>query len=150
MTQSSVHNVNVTSQTTLIAPSALRASVPVDDATFDFVSSSRATISNILDRKDHRLIVVVGPCSIHDRVAAIDYATRLKSLAAELSDTLYIVMRVYFEKPRTTTGWKGLILVKNSLWPDVSVIYLLRFDVYLFIWILPCFTISLNSSGSKS
>ena len=109
MAQSSVHNVNVTSQTTLIAPSALRASVPVDEATFDFVSSSRATISNILDRKDHRLIVVVGPCSIHDRVAAIDYATRLKSLAAELSDTLYIVMRVYFEKPRTTTGWKGLI-----------------------------------------
>ena len=109
MTQSSVHNVNVTSQTTLIAPSALRASVPVDEATFDFVSSSRATISNILDRKDHRLIVVVGPCSIHDRVAAIDYATRLKSLAAELSDTLYIVMRVYFEKPRTTVGWKGLI-----------------------------------------
>ena len=109
MTQSSVHNVNVTSQTTLIAPSALRASVPVDEATFDFVSSSRATISNILDRKDHRLIVVVGPCSIHDRVAAIDYATRLKSLAAELSDTLYIVMRVYFEKPRTATGWKGLI-----------------------------------------
>ena len=109
MTQSSVHNINVTSQTTLIAPSALRASVPVDEATFDFVSSSRATISNILDRKDHRLIVVVGPCSIHDRVAAIDYATRLKSLAAELSDTLYIVMRVYFEKPRTTTGWKGLI-----------------------------------------
>ena len=109
MTQSSVHNVNVTSQTTLIAPSALRASVPVDEATFDFVSSSRATINNILDRKDHRLIVVVGPCSIHDRVAAIDYATRLKSLAAELSDTLYIVMRVYFEKPRTTTGWKGLI-----------------------------------------
>ena len=109
MTQSSVHNVNVTSQTTLIAPSALRASVPVDEATFDFVSSSRATISNILDRKDHRLIVVVGPCSIHDRVAAIDYATRLKSLAEELSDSLYIVMRVYFEKPRTTTGWKGLI-----------------------------------------
>lgn len=109
MTQSSVHNVNVISQTTLIAPSALRASVPVDEATFDFVSSSRATISNILDRKDHRLIVVVGPCSIHDRVAAIDYAARLKSLAAELSDTLYIVMRVYFEKPRTTTGWKGLI-----------------------------------------
>jgi 3-deoxy-7-phosphoheptulonate synthase len=109
MTQASVHNVNVASQTTLIAPSALRASVPVDEATFDFVSSSRATISNILDREDHRLIVVVGPCSIHDRDAAIDYATRLKSLAAELSDTLYIVMRVYFEKPRTTTGWKGLI-----------------------------------------
>ena len=104
MTQSSVHNINVASQTTLIAPNALRASVPVDDATFDFVSSSRATISNILDRKDHRLIVVVGPCSIHDRDAAMEYANRLKALAQELNDSLYIVMRVYFEKPRTTTG----------------------------------------------
>lgn len=109
MTQSSVHNINVASQTTLIAPNALRASVPVDDATFGFVSSSRATISNILDRKDHRLIVVVGPCSIHDRDAAMEYANRLKALAQELNDSLYIVMRVYFEKPRTTTGWKGLI-----------------------------------------
>ena len=109
MAQSSVHNINVASQTTLIAPNALRASVPVDDATFDFVSSSRATISNILDRKDHRLIVVVGPCSIHDRDAAMEYANRLKALAQELNDSLYIVMRVYFEKPRTTTGWKGLI-----------------------------------------
>ena len=109
MTQSSVHNINVASQTTLTAPNALRASVPVDDATFDFVSSSRATISNILDRKDHRFIVVVGPCSIHDRDAAMEYANRLKALAQELNDSLYIVMRVYFEKPRTTTGWKGLI-----------------------------------------
>lgn len=109
MTQSSVHNLNVASQTVLIAPSALRASVPVDSATFDFVSASRDTISNILDRKDHRLIVVVGPCSIHDRDAALDYAYRLKALAEELDHSLYIVMRVYFEKPRTTTGWKGLI-----------------------------------------
>ena len=109
MSQSSVHNVNVASQTTLIAPSALRASVTVDDTTFDFVSASRAVISNILDRKDPRLIVVVGPCSIHDRDAALDYASRLRNLAKELNDTLYIVMRVYFEKPRTTTGWKGLI-----------------------------------------
>ena len=109
MTQSSVHNINVASQTTLIAPNALRDSVPVEDATFDFVSSSRSTISNILDRKDPRLIVVIGPCSIHDRDAAMEYAERLKVLAQELSDSLYIVMRVYFEKPRTTTGWKGLI-----------------------------------------
>ncbi|MGB2199662.1 MAG: 3-deoxy-7-phosphoheptulonate synthase, partial [Luminiphilus sp.] len=65
--------------------------------------------SNILDRKDHRLMVVVGPCSIHDPDVAIDYATKLKALSDELNDTLYIVMRVYFEKPRTTTGWKGLI-----------------------------------------
>ena len=73
------------------------------------VTQSRDVIRNILDRKDHRLFVVVGPCSIHDTKAAMDYAHRLKALAEELSDTLYIVMRVYFEKPRTTVGWKGLI-----------------------------------------
>jgi 3-deoxy-7-phosphoheptulonate synthase len=75
----------------------------------DMVADSRKVIQDILDRKDHRLFVVVGPCSIHDPVAAMDYARRLKELATELSDTLYIVMRVYFEKPRTTVGWKGLI-----------------------------------------
>ena len=66
-------------------------------------------VRDILDRKDHRLIVVIGPCSIHDPIAAMDYARRLKTLAEEVSDCLYIVMRVYFEKPRTTVGWKGLI-----------------------------------------
>ena len=66
-------------------------------------------IRDILDRKDPRLFVVVGPCSIHDTEAAMDYARRLQNLAEEVSDTLYIVMRVYFEKPRTTVGWKGLI-----------------------------------------
>jgi 3-deoxy-7-phosphoheptulonate synthase len=83
--------------------------VPVDESVFAFVRESREIVSNILDRTDHRLMVVVGPCSIHDRDAAIDYATRLKALSDELNDTLYIIMRVYFEKPRTTTGWKGLI-----------------------------------------
>jgi 3-deoxy-7-phosphoheptulonate synthase len=73
------------------------------------VANSRQVIWDILDRKDHRLFVVVGPCSIHDPEAAMDYARRLKALADELDDTLYIVMRVYFEKPRTTVGWKGLI-----------------------------------------
>jgi 3-deoxy-7-phosphoheptulonate synthase len=66
-------------------------------------------VEDILDRTDHRLMIVVGPCSIHDPSAAMDYAQRLKRLADELADTLCIVMRVYFEKPRTTTGWKGLI-----------------------------------------
>ena len=88
---------------------ALRASVPVDESIFSFVRESREVVSNIIDRKDHRLMVVVGPCSIHDRDAAIDYAAKLKTLSDELKDTLYIIMRVYFEKPRTTTGWKGLI-----------------------------------------
>lgn len=109
MSQSSIHNVNVASQQALTAPAALRASVPVDESIFSFVRESREVVSNILDRKDHRLMVVVGPCSIHDRDAAIDYAAKLKTLSDELKDTLYIIMRVYFEKPRTTMGWKGLI-----------------------------------------
>ena len=109
MSQSSIHNVNVASQQALTAPVALRASVPVDESIFSFVRESREVVSNIIDRKDHRLMVVVGPCSIHDRDAAIDYAAKLKTLSDELKDTLYIIMRVYFEKPRTTTGWKGLI-----------------------------------------
>ena len=109
MSQSSIHNVNVASQQALTAPVALRSSVPVDESIFSFVRESREVVSNILDRKDHRLMVVVGPCSIHDRDAAIDYAAKLKTLSDELKDTLYIIMRVYFEKPRTTTGWKGLI-----------------------------------------
>ena len=109
MSQSSIHNVNVASQQALTAPVALRSSVPVDESIFSFVRESREVVSRILDRKDHRLMVVVGPCSIHDHDAAIDYAAKLKTLSDELKDTLYIIMRVYFEKPRTTMGWKGLI-----------------------------------------
>jgi 3-deoxy-7-phosphoheptulonate synthase len=109
MSKSTVHNVNVASQEALIAPTVLRSSVPVDDATFEFVTQSREVISDILDRKDPRLVVVVGPCSIHDCAAALAYAKKLKALSERVKDTLYIVMRVYFEKPRTTTGWKGLI-----------------------------------------
>lgn len=73
------------------------------------IAQSRQTISDIVQHRDPRLLVVCGPCSIHDVDVAIDYAKRLKALASELSDSLYIVMRVYFEKPRTTVGWKGLI-----------------------------------------
>ena len=109
MSQSSIHNVNVASQQALTAPVALRSSVPVDESIFSFVRESREVVCNILDRNDPRLMVVVGPCSIHDHDAAMDYAAKLKTLSDELKDTLYIIMRVYFEKPRTTTGWKGLI-----------------------------------------
>lgn len=105
----SVHNTNVASQDILPTPEALRASVPLTDELAAAVLASRQTVCDILDRKDHRFLVVVGPCSIHDPEAALDYAERLQALSEELSDTLYIVMRVYFEKPRTTVGWKGLI-----------------------------------------
>jgi 3-deoxy-7-phosphoheptulonate synthase len=93
----------------LITPEQLWDALPMSDNVRQTVADSRQVIWDILDRKDHRLFVVVGPCSIHDPEAAMDYARRLKSLADELDDTLYIVMRVYFEKPRTTVGWKGLI-----------------------------------------
>ena len=104
-----VENLNVESQEILITPAQLKAEVPMSDAARTTVAESREVIRNILDGKDHRIFVVIGPCSIHDVDAALDYARRLKKLSDEVADTLYIVMRVYFEKPRTTVGWKGLI-----------------------------------------
>ncbi|MBE9537718.1 MAG: 3-deoxy-7-phosphoheptulonate synthase [Proteobacteria bacterium] len=109
MSNNQVHNINVESQDVLITPEQLKQSLPMSDAVCETVAKSREVIQNILDGKDHRLLVVVGPCSIHDTEAAMDYARKLTALAEELSDTLYIVMRIYFEKPRTTVGWKGLI-----------------------------------------
>jgi len=104
-----VFNVNVDSVEVLIAPEALRKQLPLSEKAFETVMSGRQVIEDILDGKDKRLFVVVGPCSIHDPAMAFDYAQRLKKLADELKDQLVLVMRVYFEKPRTTVGWKGLI-----------------------------------------
>jgi 3-deoxy-7-phosphoheptulonate synthase len=109
MSNIEVHNVNVAAQDVLITPEQLKATLPMSASIHDTLADSRQVIEDILDRRDHRIFVVVGPCSIHDPVAAMDYARRLKQLADELADTLYIVMRVYFEKPRTTVGWKGLV-----------------------------------------
>jgi phospho-2-dehydro-3-deoxyheptonate aldolase len=105
----SVDNINVVSQEVLISPAELKRELPISEKASETVRQGRETVRRILDREDHRLLVVIGPCSIHDPKAAIDYANRLKKLAEEVSDTLFIVMRVYFEKPRTTVGWKGLI-----------------------------------------
>ncbi|WP_417566733.1 3-deoxy-7-phosphoheptulonate synthase [Marinobacter sp.] len=109
MSGNKLENLNVASQETLITPEALKKEMPLSDKAAETVTKGRQAIYDIMDGKDHRLFVVVGPCSIHDVEAARDYATRLKKLADEVSDTLLIVMRVYFEKPRTTVGWKGLI-----------------------------------------
>lgn len=109
MKKVAIQDINIESQSLLITPQDLKKSVPASDTAYTQVAESRQVIRDILDGKDQRLFVVVGPCSIHDTKAALDYATRLKALADEVSDTLYIVMRVYFEKPRTTVGWKGLI-----------------------------------------
>jgi len=90
-------------------PAQLLAMLPCDDEASDTVSASRAALHEILHGRDDRLAVVIGPCSIHDPVAAIEYAQRLKPLRDAYAGELEIVMRVYFEKPRTTVGWKGLI-----------------------------------------
>ncbi len=93
----------------LIPPAILMQETPINDAMAGVVASAREQAENILDGKDDRLLIVVGPCSIHDTAAALDYARRLKEYADGASDDLLIIMRVYFEKPRTTVGWKGLI-----------------------------------------
>ncbi|HAB79655.1 MAG TPA: 3-deoxy-7-phosphoheptulonate synthase [Glaciecola sp.] len=102
-------NLHVSSEEVLITPQALAEKLPVSDASLEVIRQSRQIISDIVHGKDHRLLVVCGPCSIHDIEAAKEYALKLKELHESCKDTLYIVMRVYFEKPRTTTGWKGLI-----------------------------------------
>ena len=104
-----IDDLNVVSQTPLPAPQTLRAELPLGESAARTVLESRATLARILERRDPRLFVIVGPCSIHDPEAARDYGRRLAALATELAGTLFLVMRVYFEKPRTTTGWKGLV-----------------------------------------
>ncbi|WP_027859072.1 3-deoxy-7-phosphoheptulonate synthase [Marinobacterium jannaschii] len=109
MTDTRVDDLNIDSHSLLVTPEALKEQLPISESAAASVMQGRNVIRNILDRKDPRLFVVVGPCSIHDTEAAIEYGKRLKELSAKVEDTLYLVMRVYFEKPRTTVGWKGLI-----------------------------------------
>ncbi|MDY6981665.1 MAG: 3-deoxy-7-phosphoheptulonate synthase [Pseudomonadota bacterium] len=106
---SSTENVNIAAYQPLVTPEALKERLPLYGNTLEHVRRNRQLIRDILDRKDKRIFVVVGPCSIHDVDAALDYAARLKALADEVKDTMVLVMRVYFEKPRTSVGWKGLI-----------------------------------------
>ena len=105
----SLENTNIASLERLVTPQQFKQNFPINDEIARHVTDSRRTLRDILDRKDNRLVVIVGPCSVHDTKAAIEHAERLVTLAAELKDDLFIVMRVYFEKPRTTVGWKGLI-----------------------------------------
>src|SRR5690625_5224742 len=93
----------------LPSPARVRTELPLPETAAHLVARSRRATQDILNGDDDRLLVVVGPCSVHDHDAAVDYASRLAPLAAELGEDLHVVMRVYFEKPRTTTGWKGLI-----------------------------------------
>ena len=104
-----IHNINVIAKEKLPSPKALKDTLPLTKKASRTVLKTRKDLISILDGKDDRLAVVVGPCSIHDIDLAKDYADKLKELAKEVSDSFLILMRVYFEKPRTTTGWKGLI-----------------------------------------
>ncbi|HWH82692.1 MAG TPA: 3-deoxy-7-phosphoheptulonate synthase [Burkholderiaceae bacterium] len=104
-----IDDVRIGAVRPLITPALLQERVPVRDDTLQIVEASRARIADVLHGRDDRLIVVVGPCSIHDHDQAIEYGQRLKAVADELQRELFIVMRAYFEKPRTTVGWKGYI-----------------------------------------
>jgi 3-deoxy-7-phosphoheptulonate synthase len=103
------NDLRVVSNRRLLAPAALKAELAMSERANATVVNGRATVQRILRREDPRLLVVLGPCSIHDPSSALEYARRLLALRAAVEDELFLVMRVYFEKPRTTIGWKGLI-----------------------------------------
>jgi 3-deoxy-7-phosphoheptulonate synthase len=104
-----VDDLRIVSEQLLSPPAVLKQALPLYGTGSDFIQKSRQEIADIVHGRDPRLLVITGPCSIHDPVSAMDYARRLKQLQLQYKDTLYIVMRVYFEKPRTTVGWKGFI-----------------------------------------
>ncbi|WKE63923.1 3-deoxy-7-phosphoheptulonate synthase [Gallaecimonas kandeliae] len=109
MQKDALNNVHIKAEQVLISPQQLKAQLPVASASLARIIEARQAIADIVQGRDPRLLVICGPCSIHDLEAAKAYATRLKALHDRYQDRLYIVMRVYFEKPRTTVGWKGLI-----------------------------------------
>lgn len=106
----SIHNVNIESILPLESPREIKSLLPVEDSLVERIAGFRDDIVRILNREDKRLLVLVGPCSIHDVKAAQEYAERLSVLRKELAGSLYIVMRVYFDKPRTSLGWRGMIV----------------------------------------
>jgi 3-deoxy-7-phosphoheptulonate synthase len=118
-------NLNVTGLEEMPTPDQVKTDVPLPDDAALTVANGRATIQRILDRDDPRLMVVIGPCSIHDPGAAVEYASRLRRLADQVQDTLFLVLRVYFEKPRTSTGWKGFVndpLMDDSFRIDQGIV----------------------------
>jgi len=109
MAHASLENTHVTSIEPILTPIELKSKYPLDDTTSSNIISWRKEIENIISGNDKRLLVIMGPCSIHDVSSALEYANQIKEFRNQFQDKLFIVMRVYFEKPRTTIGWKGLI-----------------------------------------
>lgn len=104
-----IENINIVSFTPLISPKEIKNLYPLSDSIRHHIATSRQTVRNILTGEDRRFLLIVGPCSIHSKELAIEYAQRLLNLSKQVQDVAFIVMRTYFEKPRTTLGWKGLI-----------------------------------------
>ncbi|MCH8939871.1 MAG: 3-deoxy-7-phosphoheptulonate synthase [Chloroflexi bacterium] len=113
MEKTSVQDVNIVSTSALVSPNSLAEELPITPEITEHVLRGRAQIKDILEGTDPRLLMIVGPCSIHDETAALEYAERLVALSAKVSDRIMVVMRVYFEKPRTTVGWKGFVYDPN-------------------------------------
>ena len=113
MEKTSVQDVNIVSTSALVSPNSLAGESPITQEIADHVLRGRAQVKDIMDGTDPRLLMIVGPCSIHDETAALEYAERLVALSAKVSDRIMLVMRVYFEKPRTTIGWKGFVYDPN-------------------------------------
>lgn len=111
-------DIRITGIRKLVSPNQLKQQLPLTEASASLVAQSRRVIQAILDGQDPRLLAIVGPCSIHDPRSALDFAGRLQNFIPKISDRLYVVMRVYFEKPRTSLGWRGLILD-----PDINGTY---------------------------
>jgi len=144
---SQIHNTNITSETVITSPNDLSDKLPITQKGKRNIVAGREVVSDILSGKDSRLMVIVGPCSIHNLEAAKEYAHKLKNLSEELKESLYIVMRVYFEKPRTTIGWKGLISdpdMDNSLDVDKGLYQSRQFLTWLADLGMPAATEALN------
>ncbi|MCE9685309.1 3-deoxy-7-phosphoheptulonate synthase [Shewanella sp. AS16] len=109
MQQDTINNVHISSEKVLITPEELKRELPLSAHAYQYILDARQTVADIVHKRDKRVLVITGPCSIHDIKAAKEYALKLKRLHDELKDDFYILMRVYFEKPRTTVGWKGMI-----------------------------------------
>ncbi len=142
-----IHNTNITSETVITSPDDLSRQLPITEKSRRNIMASRKVVNDILSGKDSRFMVIVGPCSIHNLDSAKEYAHKLQVLSEELKESLYIVMRVYFEKPRTTIGWKGLVSdpdMDNSLDVDKGLYQSREFLSWLADLGVPAATEALN------